>query len=151
MVLALLLLLLSRFSRVRLCATPWTAAHQAPSSMGFSRQEYWSGVPSTSPFPILAPSECLASHGPGKGGYFQEKSFLAWRRELSRKNRYWILAGEDQRECPLGLNILITKANNFYEPGNRQWCRAKAMLMRNLLACDLGKLFNLCVSVSSSV
>ena len=30
-------------SRVRLCATPWTAAHQAPPSMGFSRQEYWSG------------------------------------------------------------------------------------------------------------
>ena len=41
----LLLLLLSRFSRVQLCATPWTAAHQAPPSMGFSRQEYWSGVP----------------------------------------------------------------------------------------------------------
>ena len=41
----LLLLLLSRFSRVRLCATPWTAAFQAPPSMGFSRQEYWSGVP----------------------------------------------------------------------------------------------------------
>ena len=31
-------------SRVRLLATPWTAAYQAPSSMGFSRQEYWSGV-----------------------------------------------------------------------------------------------------------
>ena len=41
----LLLLLLSRFSRVRLCATPEMAAHQAPPSMGFSRQEYWSGVP----------------------------------------------------------------------------------------------------------
>ena len=32
-------------SRVQLCATPWTAAHQAPLPMGFSRQEYWSGVP----------------------------------------------------------------------------------------------------------
>ena len=42
----LLLLLLSRFSRVRLLATPWTAAYQAPPSMGFSRQECWSGVPS---------------------------------------------------------------------------------------------------------
>ena len=41
----LLLLLLSHFSRVWLCATPWTAAHQAPPSMGSSRQEYWSGVP----------------------------------------------------------------------------------------------------------
>ena len=36
-------------SRVRLLATPWTAAHQAPPSMGFSRQEYWSGVPLPSP------------------------------------------------------------------------------------------------------
>ena len=36
-------------SRVQLSATPWTAAHQAPPSMGFSRQEYWSGVPL--PFP----------------------------------------------------------------------------------------------------
>ena len=33
------------FSRVRPSATPWTAAYQAPPSMGFSRQEYWSGVP----------------------------------------------------------------------------------------------------------
>ena len=37
-------------SRVWLLATPWTAAHQAPPSMGFSRQEYWSGVPLPSPF-----------------------------------------------------------------------------------------------------
>jgi len=36
-------------SRVRLLATPWTAAHRAPPSMGFSRQEYWSGVPLPSP------------------------------------------------------------------------------------------------------
>ena len=47
--LLLLLLLLNRFSRVRLLATPWTAAQQAPPSMGFSRQEYWSGVPLPSP------------------------------------------------------------------------------------------------------
>ena len=32
-------------SRVRLLATPWTATHQAPPSVGFSRQEHWSGVP----------------------------------------------------------------------------------------------------------
>ena len=45
----LLLLLLSCFSHVRLCATPWTAAHQAPLSLGFSRQEHWSGLPFPSP------------------------------------------------------------------------------------------------------
>ena len=47
--LCLLLLLLSRFSRVRLCVTPGTAAHQAPPSLGFSRQEHWSGLPFPSP------------------------------------------------------------------------------------------------------
>ena len=47
--LLLLLLLLSRCSRVRLCATPYTAAHQAALSLGFSRQEQWSGLPFPSP------------------------------------------------------------------------------------------------------
>ena len=53
-------------SCVRLLATPWTAAHQAPASMGFSRQEYWSGVPS--------PSPCRVA-----GGYFyvcEPRAFL---------------------------------------------------------------------------
>ena len=45
----LLLLLLSRFSHVQLCATPQMAANQAPPSLGFSRQEYWSGLPFPSP------------------------------------------------------------------------------------------------------
>ena len=45
-------LLLSHLSRVRLCATPKTAAHQVPPSLGFSRQEHWSGLP----FPSL---KCL--------------------------------------------------------------------------------------------
>ena len=40
---------LSRFSRVRLLATPWTAAYKAPPSLGFSRQEHWSGLPFPSP------------------------------------------------------------------------------------------------------
>ena len=38
-------------SHVRLLTTPWPAAYQAPLSMGFSRQEYWSGVPLPSPLP----------------------------------------------------------------------------------------------------
>ena len=49
LVVVLLLLLLSHFSRVQLCVTPWTAAHQAPPSLGFSRQEHWSGLPFPSP------------------------------------------------------------------------------------------------------
>ena len=47
------LLLLSCFSCVRLYATPQMAAHQAPPSMGFSRQEYWSGLPLPSSMAIL--------------------------------------------------------------------------------------------------
>ena len=47
-------------SRVRLLATPWTTAHQAPSSMWFSRQEYWSGVPLPSllTLPYLSSNFC---------------------------------------------------------------------------------------------
>ena len=45
----LLLLLLRHFSRVQLFETPWTVAHQPPLSIGFSGQEYWSGLPFSSP------------------------------------------------------------------------------------------------------
>ena len=46
-------------SRVQLLATPQTAAYQAPPSMGFSRQEYWSGVPLPSPRLAEGPSNLL--------------------------------------------------------------------------------------------
>ena len=72
----MLLLLLSRFSRVRLCATPETAAHEAPPSLGFSRQEHWSGLPFPSlgnlPDPGIEPrspalqTDSLPSELPGK-------------------------------------------------------------------------------------
>ena len=55
-------LLLSRFSRVRLCATPQTEAHQAPPSMGFSRQEYWSRVPLPSPIVATGPFNTILKH-----------------------------------------------------------------------------------------
>ena len=45
----LLIILLSHFSHVQLFVTPWTVACQAPRSMGFSRQEYWSGLPCPPP------------------------------------------------------------------------------------------------------
>ena len=48
-------------SRVRLLATPWTAAYQAPPPVGFSRQEYWSGVPSPSPLDFLKLASLKAS------------------------------------------------------------------------------------------
>ena len=59
---------LNRFSRVRLFTTHWTAAHQAPLSMGFSRQENWSGSPCLPPVPLpiqfsRVVSESLRPHG----------------------------------------------------------------------------------------
>ena len=57
----LLLLLLSHFSHVRLCATPQTAAHQAPPSLGFSKQEDWSGLPFPSPIKVKSESEVAQS------------------------------------------------------------------------------------------
>ena len=54
----------SRFSCVQLFETPWTAAHQAPLSMTFSRQEYWSGFPCPSPghlpHPGIKPTSCIS-------------------------------------------------------------------------------------------
>ena len=66
----------SRFSSVLLFATLWTVVHQAPLSMGFSRQEYWSGLPFPSPGDPLDPGiepgsptlqvDALPSEPPGK-------------------------------------------------------------------------------------
>ena len=81
-----LLLLLSRFSRVRLCATPLTAAHPAPPSLGFSRQEQWSGLPFPSPMPeseiaqlcptLSNPTDC-SFPGSSVHGIFQARG-LEW-------------------------------------------------------------------------
>ena len=49
---------LSTFSRIWLFATPWTIAHQYPLSMGFSRQEYWSGLPCSSPVKVKVAQLC---------------------------------------------------------------------------------------------
>ena len=54
-----MLLLLSRFSRVRLLAIPWTADYQDPLSLGFSRQEYWSGLPLPSPNKGIKGYKCI--------------------------------------------------------------------------------------------
>ena len=62
-------------SRVRLLATPWTAAYQAPPSMGFSRQEYWSGVPLPSPITNLDIIKKQKHYFANKGPYSQSYGF----------------------------------------------------------------------------
>ena len=69
--------MLSHFSRVRLFATPWTVAWQAPLSMGFSRQEYWSGLPCPSgdlPDPGIEP---VSFRSPALAGRFFTTSATA--------------------------------------------------------------------------
>ena len=74
------MLLLSRFSHVQLCATPWTGAYQAPPSMGFSRQEDWSGLPLPSDYIMLGKksspnnfySRCIICHD------FLHTLFIIW-------------------------------------------------------------------------
>ena len=84
----MLLLLPSRFSRVQLCATPETAAHQAPPSLGFSRQEHWSGLPFSSPMhesesevaqlcPTLSDTMDCSLPGSSAHGIFQAR-VLEW-------------------------------------------------------------------------
>ena len=52
----------SHFNCAQLLATPWTLAHKAPLSMGFSRQEYWSGLPRLSPGDLPNPGIKPMSH-----------------------------------------------------------------------------------------
>ena len=78
-------LVLSHFSYVRLCATLWTVAHQAPLSMGFYRQEYWSGLPC--PPPVIKPTSLLS---PALAGRFftaqqqKDNPTLKWPKDLNR-------------------------------------------------------------------
>ena len=67
-------------------ATPWTAAHQAPPSMGFSRQEYWSGLPFLSPGDLPNPgiepgslalqADALTSESPGKPSFIYKQIYI---------------------------------------------------------------------------
>ena len=87
-------------SHIRLFATPWTLAYQAPPSMGFSRQEYWSGLPFPSPGDLPDPgieprspafqADALTSEPPGKSSthdYWKNCSFdymdLCWQSNVS--------------------------------------------------------------------
>ena len=79
-------------SRVRLFATPWTVTYQAPPSMGFSRQEYWSGLPFPSAGDLPDPgieagspalqADALTSEAPGKPPF--------WIQVIKREMKVWI-------------------------------------------------------------
>ena len=75
-------------SCVRLFATPWTAAYQAPPSMGFSRQEYWSGVPLPSPSKPLQGVKLLPSFFKG---FFKSVAVLTTNLHTSHINVCYVL------------------------------------------------------------
>ena len=70
---------LSRFSHVRLFATLWTVAHQAPLCVGFSRQEYWSGLPFPPPgdLPDLGIKPASLMSPALAGGFFATHTTIA--------------------------------------------------------------------------
>ena len=71
----------SPFSCVLLLVTPWTVAHQAPLSMGFSREEYWSGLPFPSPGDLSDPGikpASLAFHALQEGSVSSEPDVFAF-------------------------------------------------------------------------
>ena len=82
------------FSRVRLLATPWTVAHQAPLSMGFPRQEYWSGLP-------LPPSGNL----PGPG--IEPATLVSWiGRQVLFHCVTWESRGLSEASCLLSADLV---------------------------------------------
>ena len=97
-------------NRVRLLVTPWTAAHQAPLSLGFSRQEYWSGMSLPSPIKINA---LLKSYNVQRHiAWFHKKSLLyslcfpTLQSQQSCKRYWWLQHGISPVE---GLKILKKK------------------------------------------
>ena len=77
------------FSHVRLIATLWTVAHQAPQSMGFTRQEYWSGLTCSLPEDLpdlgIKPASRVAPALAGE--FFGTSTRATW--EDARLNQYW--------------------------------------------------------------
>ena len=137
---------LSCFSHVRLFATPWTVTHQAPLSMGFYRQEYWSGLPFPTPgdlpnlnspqaLRIMASAsvqghtvEQLFPHlylltwpktGSRKTGSGCELPFLAGRRAAKVGSVQWM--GRDQNNSPCCLASLLAVAAAANYRGMRVW------------------------------
>ena len=104
-------------SCVQLFATPWTVAYQAPPSMGFSRQEYWSGLPFPSPGDLPDPgieprsptfqAEALTSEPPGKPYIYKPTANIILNGE---KLKVFPLRSDTRQRCPLSpllFNIVL--------------------------------------------
>ena len=123
-------------SRVRLFVTPWTIAHQAPPSMGFSRQEYWSGVPFPSPGDLLDPgieprspalqADSLPSEPPGKPLSLRDGEKYTWQL-LSIRGSYlphlihhWLI---DLSVLYSKISTTLLKSFSAWSSGNLLWSK----------------------------
>ena len=117
-------------SRVRILATPWTVAYQAPPSMGFSRQEYWSGLPFRSPGDLPNPgieprspalqADTLTSEPPGKWNAnqnYNEKRFY------TREDDYDQMMENNKQEWACGNNPskMTVASRKWYSHLGKQW------------------------------
>ena len=111
-------------SRVRLFATPWTAAYQAPPSMGFSRQEYWSGVP----LPSLQHNTVKANIQSLKNNNYGRNKYTWPNRCVQKWMVLWTkLSGYDSLNCVQCL-IMITHLWMIWE---------KTMFLKEMLKTQL--------------
>ena len=103
-------------SRVRLLATPWTAVYQAPLPMGFSRQEYWSGVPL--PSPSITAAESIGSQVKGKDAPKGVPSFLLLEPQANPQGAVFAerapgLPVEGSLRGPVGAVLFLTLTFSF--------------------------------------
>ena len=124
---------LKSLSRVRLLVTSWTVACQAPLSMGFSRQEYWSRLPFPPPVGLPNPGieprppalqvDSLPTEPPGIINYFQMVGTLSPREVncLAQAHQWW---NQDLATGPLISMLLIFPLHHFYlllKRKRKQW------------------------------
>ena len=130
----LLLLLLSRFSRVWLCATPWTAAHQAALTLGFSRQEHWSGL-SLPSFVWLRTenSWSLSSQA------FLPLGQLYWERVHSGEGYYTTLTTLQLRESVCVCSVVSDAATLWTAAGIKATSASPALAHGFFTSAPLGK------------
>ena len=113
-----------RFSRVRLCATPWTTAHQTPLSMGFSRQENWSGLPCPSPgdLPNQGSNPCLLHLLHWQVGSLplvqEQKQMTSKVKQLPRRPLSLTLQETPREDRPSGGMELQSQGQNGQNPVN---------------------------------
>ena len=99
--------MLSHFSHVQLCATPWTATHQAPLSKEFSRQEYWSGLPFPSPISLKTDYKFLYE-------FFCLYVLFKFQKVHYKKEKGWVLDKEEE-ETWTGSKGFIFNLHFYYQ------------------------------------